>query len=98
MSRHDDCAPRLLQADTFEVGEFRRGGPADPVATRCGMTKVTNLRLARKRAAREKAAAKAAENRVAHGASKAERHRANAERESGRRKLDQHRVETGVRR
>lgn len=62
------------------------------------MAELINLRLARKRALRAKAAAKAAENRRAYGVSKAERRLASAEQESRRQKLDQHRLETGVRR
>jgi hypothetical protein len=94
---HRVCFRRIL-----EVGEFQRGGPADPAATgcnatRCDMAELINLRLARKRAVRAKADAKAAENRRAYGVSKAERRLASAEQESRRQKLDQHRLETGVR-
>ena len=62
------------------------------------MSKVVNLRMARKRAARDEAARSAAENRRAHGVSKAERNRLGTERENSTRKLDQHKLETGVRR
>jgi len=59
------------------------------------MSEVVNLRTARKRATREKAARTAAENRLAHGASKAERARNAADRNAGRRMLDLHRIEPG---
>jgi hypothetical protein len=62
------------------------------------MTEIVNLRMARKRAAREKAARSAAENRLAHGASKLDRKRTTADRDSNRRILDQHRIESGDRR
>jgi hypothetical protein len=54
--------------------------------------------MARKRAARAKAARSAAQNRLAHGASKVERKRTAADRESTKRTLDQHRIDTGDRR
>jgi hypothetical protein len=62
------------------------------------MTEIVNLRMARKRAAREKAARGAAENRLAHGASKVERKRTAADRDSIRRILDRHKIESGDRR
>jgi hypothetical protein len=61
------------------------------------MAEIVNLRTARKRAARRKAEAQAAERRIAHGAPKAERDRAAADRDKARQTLDQHRVETGDR-
>jgi hypothetical protein len=62
------------------------------------MAEIVNLRVARKRAARAKAEAHAAEQRLAHGASKAERDRAAADHDKARQNLDQHRIETGDRR
>ena len=69
----------------------------DLPTTSCGMTKIVNLRLARKRAARERAARDAAEKRLAYGVSKVERNRVAADRASTGRILDQHRIETGDR-
>jgi multidrug resistance efflux pump len=60
-----------------------------------GMSEIVNLRLARKRADRSKAEKHAAEQRVAHGASKAERKQAAADRDQARLTLDQHRIERG---
>ena len=48
--------------------------------------------------AREEAARRAARSRLAHGIARPERDLAAAERKSRRQKLDQHRIETGVRR
>jgi hypothetical protein len=62
------------------------------------MIEIINLRMVRKRTAREKAARNAAESRVAHGAPKAKRVRAQVDRERNRQMLDQHRIETGDRR
>ena len=64
----------------------------------CGMAKVVNLRMARKRAARTEQARNAAENRITHGVSKAGRDRAESDRESNLRFLDQHKIDTGGRR
>ena len=60
-----------------------------------GMSEVVNLRLARKRANRSKAEQHAADQRVAHGASKAERKQAAADLDKARYTLDQHRIERG---
>ena len=62
------------------------------------MAEIVNLRMARKRAARSKAEGHAAEQRLAHGASKAERDRAAADQDKARQILDQHHIETGDRR
>jgi hypothetical protein len=62
------------------------------------MADVVNLRIARKRMARKKADDRAAERRQAHGASKAEREQAAADRDNARRILDQHQIEPGDRR
>ena len=80
------------------VGSFERGTFSQTATRSCGVTEVINLRVARKRAARAAAAKTAAENRQTHGVSKAERTRLSAERESGDRKLDAHKIETGARR
>ena len=62
------------------------------------MAEIVNLRMARKRAARSKAEDHAAEQRLAHGASQAERDRAAADQDKARQILDQHHIETGDRR
>ena len=62
------------------------------------MADIVNLRIARKRMARKKAEDRAAERRLAHGASKAERDHATADRDKARRTLDQSRIEPGDRR
>jgi hypothetical protein len=62
------------------------------------MTEIVNLRMARKRAARSKADSHAAEQRLAHGTPKWQRDHASADRTKARRKLDQHRIDTGDRR
>ncbi len=62
------------------------------------MAEIVNLRMARKRVARSKAEGHAAEQRLAHGASKAERDRAAADQDKARQILDQHHIETGDRR
>jgi hypothetical protein len=59
------------------------------------MAEIVNLRTARKRAKRGKAERQAAEQRLAHGASKAERSRSEADDQRLRDVLDQHRIETG---
>jgi hypothetical protein len=80
------------------MSEYECHAPTIPATTSCGMTEIVNLRVARKRATREKAARSAAQNRLAHGASKVERKRTEADRESTKRTLDQHRIDTGDRR
>jgi hypothetical protein len=62
------------------------------------MAEIVNLRIARKRAVRGKAEGRAAEQRLAHGASKAERNRTAADRDKAGQILDQHRIEPGDRR
>lgn len=62
------------------------------------MIEIVNLRMVRKRAAREKAVRGAAESRIAHGAPKVKRARAQADRERNGKMLDQHRIEKGDRR
>ena len=59
------------------------------------MAEIVNLRIARKRATHSKAEDRAAEQRLAHGASKAERDRAAADQDKARQILDQHHIETG---
>ncbi len=59
------------------------------------MAEIVNLRMARKRATRSKAEQHADEQRVVHGASKAERKQAAADRDQARLTLDQHRIERG---
>jgi hypothetical protein len=61
------------------------------------MTEIINLRMARKRAARDRAERAGSENRLAFGVSKLERKRTSADRESSRRTLEQHKIETGDR-
>lgn len=62
------------------------------------MAEIVNLRIARKRAERRRADSAAAKNRQAHGASKAQRAEAEAERDKLRKTLDRHRIEPGDRR
>ena len=62
------------------------------------MIEIVNLRMVRKRAARDKAERSAVAHRLAYGASKAKRARAEADRECNCQMLDQHRIETGDRR
>ncbi|MEX0921899.1 MAG: DUF4169 family protein [Rhodovibrionaceae bacterium] len=57
------------------------------------MTKVVNLRQARKARARQEKAAKAADNRVRFGRSKAERRESALESEAAVRSHDGHRLE-----
>jgi hypothetical protein len=59
------------------------------------MAEIVNLRAARKRAKRRHDEERAAKARVAHGMSKADRALAEIERSKVRRKLDEHRIETG---
>ena len=59
------------------------------------MAEIVNLRAARKQAKRRRDEECAAEARVAHGVSKADRVLAEKNRQSIRRKLDEHRIETG---
>ena len=59
------------------------------------MAEIVNLRNARKRAMRRQRDDSAASNRLAHGVSKAERSRTEAQVDKARRNLDLHRIETG---
>jgi hypothetical protein len=59
------------------------------------MGDVVNLRRVRKQAGRKLDQQRAATNRLLHGRSKAERNLDTARQAKARRKLDQHRVETG---
>ena len=59
------------------------------------MAEVINLRTVRKRTARAAKDQRAAEQRSAHGMSKAERLRNEADRDRRHRLLDQHHVEPG---
>ena len=86
--------PRLILA----ISEYKRRKTAPPSTMSCGMTKVVNLRMARKRAARNEAAQSASENRQEHGVSRVERVRLAVDREISVRKLDQHKIEKGDRR
>ena len=61
------------------------------------MAELVNLRIARKRRAREDAVRTADKSRIAHGTSRVEKRRAAADQAKSNRKLDQHRVEPGVR-
>ena len=62
------------------------------------MAEIVNLRMARKRAARSKAEQHAAEQRMAHGVSKLEHDKAEADLNKARRTIDQHLIEPGDRR
>ena len=59
------------------------------------MGDVVNLRSARKRAERQRKERQAAENRLSFGCPKAARLADDARKRQARRKLDQHRIETG---
>ncbi|HEY0568097.1 MAG TPA: DUF4169 family protein [Xanthobacteraceae bacterium] len=59
------------------------------------MTKVINLRAARKRAARLQGEQRAAENRAQYGMSKAERLLVKSRGNKAERDLDVHRIENG---
>jgi hypothetical protein len=59
------------------------------------MAEIVNLRTARKRVKRRRDEERAAKARVSHGMSKALRALAETERSKVRRKLDEHRIETG---
>jgi len=59
------------------------------------MAEIVNLRAARKRANRRRVEERADAARAAHGVSKADRTLAEKNRQSIRRKLDEHRIETG---
>jgi hypothetical protein len=59
------------------------------------MGELVNLRRARKRKAGAEAEREAAANRLAHGLSKDERRRLNAEREAETKRLDAHRLRPG---
>jgi Domain of unknown function (DUF4169) len=59
------------------------------------MAEIVNLRMARKRARRQVEAKHAAQARASHGMSKATRALARSEQSKVRRKLDEHRIETG---
>ena len=61
------------------------------------MTELVNLRIARKRRTRANDTHTAAANRIAHGVSSPESRKITAERFISRRKLDQHKIETGER-
>jgi hypothetical protein len=59
------------------------------------MAEIINLRTARKRANRRRDEERAAKARVSHGIAKADRALAKTEELKVRRKLDEHRIETG---
>jgi Domain of unknown function (DUF4169) len=59
------------------------------------MAEIVNLRVVRKQAKRREEQQRAAAARVVHGVSKADRALAESNRQSIRRKLDEHRIETG---
>jgi Domain of unknown function (DUF4169) len=58
------------------------------------MSKIVNLRRARRQRARDEADAKAAENRAAHGRAKADKAHDEAESERASRSLDAHKRDT----
>jgi hypothetical protein len=71
------------------------GGAPVVVEGRLRMAEIVNLRTARKRARRQLDAEHAAQACVSHGMSKASRALARSEQSKARRKLDEHRIETG---
>ena len=71
------------------------GGAPVVVEGRLRMAEIVNLRMARNRARRQLDAEHAAQARVSHGMSKASRELARSEQSKVRRKLDEHRIETG---
>jgi hypothetical protein len=60
-----------------------------------GVAEIVNLRVARKQANRRREEQRAAKARAVHGVSKTDRALADSTRQSIRRKLDEHRIETG---
>jgi len=60
-----------------------------------GMGEIVNLRTVRKRARRQQETNAAVVQRLQHGMPKAERSLRRAQEHQGRRKLDQHRIESG---
>lgn len=61
------------------------------------MAEVVNLRTVRKQAKRQDEERRAQTNRLAHGQSKQERKRDEAQQSKASRDLDRHRIETGER-